>query len=50
MVHPHGDAGAAEELARAKARTTEILQKLESRDPEMTAIWDKTRAWSIEEF
>jgi arginyl-tRNA synthetase len=39
-----------EELARAKARTTEILQQLEARDPEMTRIWDQTRQWSIEEF
>jgi arginyl-tRNA synthetase len=45
-----GDAEAQAELAAAKTRTTEILQKLEARDPEMTAIWDRTRAWSIEEF
>lgn len=45
-----GDAAAAEALARAKARTTEILLKLEHRDPELSAVWRDTRAWSLAEF
>lgn len=45
-----GDAAAAEALARARARTSEILHKLEARDPEMTAVWDETRRWSLDEF
>ncbi len=45
-----GDADAAARLAAAKARTTEILHRLEGREPEMTAIWKQTRDWSLEEF
>jgi arginyl-tRNA synthetase len=45
-----GDAAAAAELARAKARTTELLQQLEARDPELTAVWSETRQWSLDEF
>lgn len=45
-----GDDGAAYWLAGAKARTTEILLKLEHRDPELTAIWEQTRQWSLAEF
>ena len=45
-----GDATAAAELARARARTSEILHALERRDPELTALWRETRAWSLEEF
>lgn len=45
-----GDATAAAELARAKARTSEILHRLERRDPEMTAVWRETRQWSLDEF
>lgn len=45
-----GDSAATEKLAAAKARTTEILSKLESRDPELTKIWDQTRKWSLEDF
>jgi len=45
-----GDAAAAEALAQARARTSEILHKLEARDPEMTAVWDETRRWSLDEF
>ena len=45
-----GDEHAAAQLQAARARTTEILQKLEARDPELTRIWDETRQWSIEEF
>jgi arginyl-tRNA synthetase len=45
-----GDAAAKDALMRAQARTTEILQKLEARDPELTEIWRKTRQWSLEEF
>ena len=37
-------------LAAAKARTTEILQKLEARDPELTKVWMQTRQWSLDEF
>jgi arginyl-tRNA synthetase len=45
-----GDEAAARELQAARGRTTEILQKLEARDPELTKIWEETRQWSIEEF
>ncbi len=45
-----GDEAAAQSLAKAKARTTEILQKLEARDPELVAIWEQTRRWSLDEF
>ncbi len=45
-----GNADATQSLAAAKARTTEILQKLEARDPELTRVWNQTRAWSLEEF
>lgn len=45
-----GDADAAERLAAAEARITEIHRKLEARDPEIVPIWEETRRWSIEEF
>lgn len=45
-----GDADAAAELSRAKARTSAILHRLEAREPEMTAIWQQTRQWSLDEF
>ncbi|HEY8376707.1 MAG TPA: arginine--tRNA ligase [Nannocystis sp.] len=45
-----GDLEAAAELQRARARTSEILAALERREPQMTAIWRETRAWSLEEF
>lgn len=45
-----GDANATTELEAAKARTTEILQRLESREPEMTKVWAETRQWSLDEF
>lgn len=45
-----GEAGAAAELAAAKARTTAILQALEAREPTITAIWEETRLWSLDDF
>ena len=45
-----GDAAAATALAAAKARTTELLQKLEARDPELHAVWSETRQWSLDDF
>ncbi|MEM6294176.1 MAG: arginine--tRNA ligase [Myxococcota bacterium] len=45
-----GNANAQAKLDAAKARTTDILLKLESRDAELLAVWDKTRQWSLEEF
>ncbi|MCB9707107.1 MAG: arginine--tRNA ligase [Myxococcales bacterium] len=45
-----GDAAAADLLAAAKARTTAILRGLEARDPELVAIWDETRHWSLADF
>jgi arginyl-tRNA synthetase len=45
-----GDEDAKVALAAARARTTEILQKLEARDPELTRIWEETRAWSLADF
>ncbi len=41
---------AKQNLETARARTTEILQKLEARDPELTQIWSQTRQWSLDEF
>ena len=43
-------AGAAASLAAAKARTTELLLKLEARDPELMAVWSETRQWSLDDF
>jgi arginyl-tRNA synthetase len=45
-----GDATAAAALAAARARTTEILQRLEARDPELMEVWQRTRQWSLDEF
>jgi arginyl-tRNA synthetase len=45
-----GDAAAATSLAAARARTTELLQKLEARDPELIAVWSETREWSLADF
>ena len=45
-----GDPAAATSLAAAKARTTELLLKLEARDPELMAVWSETRQWSLDDF
>ena len=45
-----GDTDAQAKLDAAKARTTNILLALEARDPELIAVWEKTRQWSLEEF
>lgn len=45
-----GDTTAATDLAAARARTTELLLKLEARDPELMAVWSETRAWSLADF
>ncbi len=45
-----GDTTAAASLAAAKARTTEILQKLEAREPALQKVWDQTRQWSLDDF
>ncbi|MEM7155975.1 MAG: arginine--tRNA ligase [Myxococcota bacterium] len=45
-----GDADAEAKLTAARARTTEILQRLEARDPELIAIWERTRQWSLDDF
>ncbi|MCU0681932.1 MAG: arginine--tRNA ligase [Polyangiaceae bacterium] len=45
-----GDADAAAELARMRARTSDLLHRLEAREPDTTAVWRETRAWSLEEF
>ncbi len=45
-----GDAEAASALAAAKARTTQILQQLEARDPELLQVWSRTRQWSLDDF
>ncbi len=44
------DPTAGEQLAAAKARITEILQRLEAREPEITAVWNETKQWSLDEF
>lgn len=45
-----GDAEAEKKLESARARTTEILTKLEHKDPALLEVWAKTRQWSLEEF
>lgn len=45
-----GDEHANANLAAARARITEILQKLEARDPALSRVWDETRGWSLDEF
>ncbi len=45
-----GDPAAASALAAAKARTTQILQQLEARDPELLQVWSRTRQWSLDDF
>ncbi|MDC0670707.1 arginine--tRNA ligase [Nannocystis radixulma] len=45
-----GDVAAASALQQAKARTSEILHRLEAREPEIMAVWQETREWSLEEF
>lgn len=45
-----GDADAAAKLEAAKVRTTEILKNLESGEETITAVWEKTRQWSLVEF
>lgn len=44
------DPAAAKRLAEAKARITEILQRLEAREPEITKVWDETKKWSLDDF
>lgn len=34
----------------ARARMTELLHGIEQRDPEVFALWEKTRQWSLDEF
>lgn len=45
-----GDEAAQTALEAARARTTEILQALEARDPTLTEIWTRTRQWSLDDF
>jgi arginyl-tRNA synthetase len=45
-----GDEGALGQYEAARTRMTEILRKVEARDPELTALWNKTRQWSLDEF
>ncbi len=45
-----GDPTAAASLVAAKARTTQILQQLEAREPALQEVWDETRQWSLDDF
>lgn len=45
-----GEDGAAEELAAIQARMTDILKRIEAREPEMTELWQRTRQWSLDAF
>src|SRR5690606_10922490 len=45
-----GDPRAEAELIDARAKMTEILRGIEERDPEMAALWQRTRQWSLDEF
>lgn len=39
-----------EENEEYAKEVSQVLQKLEAREPEVTALWEKTRMWSIDEF
>lgn len=39
-----------EENEEYAKEVSEVLQKLEAREPEVTALWEKTRLWSLDEF
>ncbi|RMF55396.1 arginine--tRNA ligase [Candidatus Woesearchaeota archaeon] len=39
-----------EENPQFKAEVDEVLQKLESKDPEIMRLWEKTKKWSMEGF
>jgi arginyl-tRNA synthetase len=45
-----GDEQAAARYEAARARMTEILRGIETRDPQYYDLWQRTRRWSIEEF
>jgi arginyl-tRNA synthetase len=45
-----GDLAAAAALSAAKARTTQLLQQLEAREPELLQVWSRTRQWSLDDF
>jgi len=45
-----GDAEAEAKYASARARMSEILKGIETRDPEYHQLWLKTRQWSLDEF
>ncbi|MEZ4753572.1 MAG: arginine--tRNA ligase [Bdellovibrionota bacterium] len=48
-VIPEG-ATALEIYNQRKAEVSKVLQKLESGDPEIKALWEKTKEWSMQEF
>jgi arginyl-tRNA synthetase len=45
-----GDQASAKSLAKARAEISELLHKIEARDPELVAIWKETRQWSLDAF
>ncbi|NVB39257.1 arginine--tRNA ligase [Pseudenhygromyxa sp. WMMC2535] len=45
-----GDTAAAAKYAAARARMTEILRGIETRDPVYRELWERTRQWSLDEF
>jgi arginyl-tRNA synthetase len=45
-----GDEEAKAKYEAARKRMGEILKAVENREPELTALWDRTRKWSLEEF
>ena len=45
-----GDAAKQAELDKVRARMTDVLKRIESREPEMTALWQTTRKWSLDAF
>lgn len=45
-----GDAAAQAKYAAARARMTEILHGIETRDPSYRELWERTRRWSLDEF
>jgi arginyl-tRNA synthetase len=45
-----GDAEAAAKYQAARARMSEILRGIETREPEFHALWMRTRQWSLDEF
>ncbi len=49
-IKEDADTEAQGKLDAARLRMSEILRNVESREPEMTRVWQDTRQWSLDEF